>query len=80
MQRDQALKARDLAISLQPVWPNEPVRAELKNMGEARTRTGYQFRSMVEAGPELAASAPDRIKDVQPDLTIGGGRAACSRP
>ena len=56
LKRAQALKADRLAISIQPIWLTELVKADIENMGEERARTGYRFHSMVEAGLEPAAS------------------------
>jgi predicted amidohydrolase YtcJ len=54
--RAEALKTAGLAISIQPIWLTELVKADLENMGEDRARTGYRFRSMIAAGLEPAAS------------------------
>lgn len=56
LKRAQALKQSKLAISIQPIWLTELVKADIENMGEARARTGYRFHSMIEAGLEPAAS------------------------
>lgn len=56
LKRAQALKQHDLAISIQPIWLTELVKADIENMGEARAKTGYRFHSMIAAGLEPAAS------------------------
>lgn len=54
--RAEALKKDGLAISIQPIWLTELVKADIENMGDARARTGYRFHSMIAAGLEPAAS------------------------
>ena len=54
--RAEALRTAGLAISIQPIWLTELVKADIENMGEDRARTGYRFRSMIAAGLEPAAS------------------------
>lgn len=54
--RAQALKEDGLAISIQPIWLTELVKADVENMGEALAKTGYRFHSMIAAGLEPAAS------------------------
>ncbi|MYL84962.1 amidohydrolase family protein [Desulfovibrio aerotolerans] len=54
--RAKALHARGLRISVQPIWLTELVKADFENMPAKLAASGFQFRSMVEAGLEPAAS------------------------
>jgi hypothetical protein len=54
--RAKEMKKQDMYISVQPVWLLDLVKADFENMGEKRTRTGFQFRAMIDAGLEPAAS------------------------
>ena len=56
LQRGKALAAQGLRISVQPIWLNELVKADIENMGEARAKTGFKFKTMIDAGLEPAAS------------------------
>ena len=49
------MKKQGLYISVQPTWLLDLVKADFENMGEPRTRTGFQFRAMIDAGLEPAA-------------------------
>ncbi len=53
--RARDLKGNGFHISVQPMWLLELVNADFENMGPERTKTGFQFRSMIEAGLEPAA-------------------------
>jgi predicted amidohydrolase YtcJ len=53
--RAKEMRKAGLSISIQPVWLLDLVKADLENMGEKRTRTGFQFRAMIDAGLEPAA-------------------------
>lgn len=53
--RAQEMRKQGLYISVQPTWLLDLVKADLENMGEARARTGFQFRAMIDAGLEPAA-------------------------
>jgi len=53
--RARALRGNGLRVSVQPVWLLDLVKADFENMGDARTRTGFMFRSMIDAGLEPAA-------------------------
>jgi predicted amidohydrolase YtcJ len=55
LKRASELKQRGLFISVQPVWLLDLVKADFENMGDKLTRTGFRFRSMIDAGLELAA-------------------------
>ena len=57
LQRAKEMKKQGLYISTQPIWLLELVKADYENMGAQRASTGYQFRSMIDAGLEPAASS-----------------------
>ncbi len=54
--RARSLYASGLRIAVQPVWLTALVKADIENMGPERANTGFEFRSMVDAGLEPAAS------------------------
>ena len=56
LQRAKALKKKGLHVSTQPIWLSELVKADYENMGAKRAHTGFQFRSMIDAGLEPVAS------------------------
>ena len=56
LRRAKALKKSGLHISVQPIWLQELVKADLENMGAERARTGFKFKTLIEAGLEPAAS------------------------
>ena len=56
LQRARDLKSKGLHISTQPMWLLELVKADYENMGPRRAHTGFQFRKMIDAGLEPAAS------------------------
>ena len=56
LQRAKEMKKNGLHVSVQPIWLLELVRADYENMGAMRASTGFQFRSMIDAGLEPAAS------------------------
>lgn len=56
LQRAKAMKSKGLHVSVQPMWLLELVKADYENMGALRASTGFQFRSMIDAGLEPAAS------------------------
>ena len=56
LKRGVALKKNNLHLSSQPIWLLELVNADYENMGTARAKTGYQFKTMIHAGLEPAAS------------------------
>jgi hypothetical protein len=53
--RAREMRKQGLYVSVQPTWLLDLVKADLENMGELRARTGFQFRSMIDAGLEPAA-------------------------
>ena len=56
LQRARELRAHGLRISVQPIWLTELVKADMENMGPERTKTGFKFKTMIDAGLEPAAS------------------------
>jgi predicted amidohydrolase YtcJ len=56
LKRAKELKKKGLHVSTQPVWLSELVKADYENMGAKRAHTGFQFRSMIDAGLEPVAS------------------------
>ncbi|QWD90393.1 amidohydrolase [Polynucleobacter sp. MWH-Braz-FAM2G] len=56
LKRGIALKKNNFHLSSQPIWLLELVNADYENMGIARAKTGYQFKTMIKAGLEPAAS------------------------
>ena len=56
LQRAKKLLAHGLRISVQPIWLTELVNADYENMGAKRAKTGFKFKTMIEAGLEPAAS------------------------
>ena len=56
LSRAKQLKKANLHISSQPIWLLELVNADYENMGVVRAKTGYQFKTMIDAGLEPAAS------------------------
>ena len=56
LERAKALLPNGLHISVQPIWLTELVKADDENMGPQRTKTGFKFKTMVEAGLKPAAS------------------------
>lgn len=56
LERAKALVPHGLRISVQPIWLTELVKADLENMGPERTKTGFRFRTLIEAGLQPAAS------------------------
>ena len=53
--RAKEMRKNGIYFSVQPVWLLDLVKADYENMGEPRTRTGFQFRAMIDAGLEPAA-------------------------
>jgi predicted amidohydrolase YtcJ len=67
------MRKQGLYISVQPTWLLDLVKADFENMGELRTRTGFQFRSMIDAGLEPAAGTDVTgiyLDNVNPFLAI----------
>jgi len=56
LKRGVALKKNHFHLSSQPIWLLELVNADYENMGTVRAKTGYQFKTMINAGLEPAAS------------------------
>ena len=56
VKRGKNLKQQNFHISVQPIWLLELVNADYENMGATRSKTGYQFKTMIKAGLEPAAS------------------------
>lgn len=56
LQRAAALVGHGLRISVQPIWLTELVKADIENMGATRARTGFKFKTLIDAGLEPAAS------------------------
>jgi predicted amidohydrolase YtcJ len=56
LKRGRDLKKNNFHISVQPIWLLELVKADYENMGVERAKSGYQFKSMIDAGLEPAAS------------------------
>ena len=56
LKRGIALKKNNFHLSSQPIWLLELVNADYENMGTTRAKTGYQFKTMINAGLEPAAS------------------------
>ena len=56
LERAQYLKKNNLHISVQPIWLLELVNADYENMGVERAKTGFQFKTIINAGLEPAAS------------------------
>jgi len=73
LQRAKAMKKQGLYLSVQPTWLLDLVKADFENMGEQRTRTGFQFRAMIDAGLEPAAGTDVTgiyLDNVNPFLAI----------
>ena len=71
--RAKEMRKQGLYISVQPTWLLDLVKADFENMGEPRTRTGFQFRSMIDAGLEPAAGTDVTgiyLDNVNPFLAI----------
>ncbi len=56
LQRAKKLVKKGFHISVQPIWLNELIKADKENMGEQRARTGFKFKTLIEAGLHPAAS------------------------
>jgi hypothetical protein len=71
--RAKGMRKHGLYVSVQPTWLLDLVKADFENMGEQRTRTGFQFRSMIDAGLEPAAGTDVTgiyLDNVNPFLAI----------
>lgn len=56
LRRAEKLAAKGFRISVQPIWLTELVKADNENMGPDRTRTGFKFKTLIDAGLQPAAS------------------------
>jgi predicted amidohydrolase YtcJ len=56
LERAKKLVPHGLHISVQPIWLTELVKADNENMGPDRTKTGFKFKTLIEAGLQPAAS------------------------
>jgi predicted amidohydrolase YtcJ len=71
--RARAMADKGFKISVQPTWLLDLVKADYENMGPGRTRTGFKFRSMIDAGLEPAAGTDVTgiyLDNVNPFLAI----------
>jgi predicted amidohydrolase YtcJ len=48
--RAKEMRKQGLYLSVQPAWLLDLVKGDFENMGEQRMRTGFEFRSMIDAG------------------------------
>jgi predicted amidohydrolase YtcJ len=55
LSRAKEMIQKGFKVSIQPTWLLDLVKADYENMGPERTRTGFKFRSMIDAGIEPAA-------------------------
>ena len=73
LSRAKELRSKGLRVSVQPTWLLDLVKADYENMGPGRTRTGFMFRSMIDAGLEPAAGTDVTgiyLDNVNPFLAI----------
>ncbi len=56
LERAKELVGKGFRISVQPIWLNELVKADYENMGPERTKTGFKFKTLIDAGLNPAAS------------------------
>ena len=56
IERAKKLIPHGLRISVQPIWLTELVKADIENMGARRAKTGFKFKTLIDAGLEPAAS------------------------
>lgn len=71
--RAKALMGKGFRISVQPTWLLDLVKADYENMGPERTKTGFRFRDMIDAGLEPAAGSDVTgiyLDNVNPFLAI----------
>lgn len=55
LERAGEMKKQGLLVCIQPTWLLELVKADYENMGGELAKTGFKFRSMIDAGLEPAA-------------------------
>jgi hypothetical protein len=73
LKRAKALYKKGFRVSVQPTWLLDLVKADYENMGPERTRTGFRFRDMIDAGLEPAAGTDVTgiyLENVNPFLAI----------
>ncbi len=74
LKRAQALnEGKHFRVLVQPVWLLDLVKEDYENMGPERTRTGFRFRDMIDAGLEPAAGSDVTgiyLDNVNPFLSI----------
>ncbi|MFH0985339.1 MAG: amidohydrolase [Candidatus Omnitrophota bacterium] len=71
--RAKAMMGKGFRISVQPTWLLDLVKADYENMGPERTKTGFRFRNMIDAGLEPAAGSDVTgiyLDNVNPFLAI----------
>lgn len=56
LERAAKLVKHGLRISVQPIWLTELVKADNENMGAQRAKTGFKFKTLIDAGLQPAAS------------------------
>ena len=56
IERAKKLVPHGLRISVQPIWLTELVKADIENMGATRAKTGFKFKTLIDAGLQPAAS------------------------
>ena len=73
LSRAKEMIRKGFKVSIQPTWLLDLVKADYENMGPERTRTGFRFRSMIDAGLEPAAGSDVTgiyLDNVNPFLAI----------
>ncbi len=73
--RAKAMIDKGFKVSVQPTWLLDLVKADYENMGPERTKTGFRFRDMIDAGLEPAAGSDVTgiyLDNVNPFLAIYG--------
>jgi predicted amidohydrolase YtcJ len=71
--RAKAMAGKGFRISVQPTWLLDLVKADYENMGPERTKSGFRFRDMIDAGLEPAAGSDVTgiyLDNVNPFLAI----------
>ena len=71
--RAKAMIDKGFKVSVQPTWLLDLVKADYENMGPERTKTGFRFRDMIDAGLEPAAGSDVTgiyLDNVNPFLAI----------
>jgi len=57
LRRAAALVPQGLRINVQPTWMLNLVRSDYENMGKKRAETGFNFRTLIDAGLEPSAGS-----------------------